>query len=215
MRTILWSIIAILMAVPAFATPPYYHNQAVIKKDVVVVKEKLVEFDADTYLGLGGYYAIQEELADKHNVNKQLIKKDEQIDALIRLLEAKYNNGNPVTPPTEQPPVDEPVLPPSPPTPVDDNSLDGQVFKIFKTNCINCHGPNQSQGKLKLIDSDTKGSFLVDNAKKAHRIYDRVQGFKLKERGLQAMPVGGHALEDADLQTLWVWTVKELDKVLK
>jgi hypothetical protein len=220
MRTFILSIIILcgLLAITGDATPPYhYNNQAVVKKDVVVVKEKVVEYDADTYLGLGGYYHVAEELAEKHNVDKQIEKKDAQIDALLatlnKLLETKYKNGD-VKP--VEPTVPEPSSPPSEPEPVPTNdSLDAQVFKIFKNNCIDCHGPTQSKGKLKLIDRDDKGNFLVNNAKSAHRIYDRVQGFKLKERGLQLMPIGGHQIEDADLQTLWVWTVRELDKVTK
>jgi mono/diheme cytochrome c family protein len=224
MRTSFFALSIFFLALAAInAAPPYYYNQAVVKKDVVVVKEKVVEFDADTYLGLGGYYAVVDELADKHSLDKRLDKKDEQIgqlisqvDILLKKLEGKYNPGDvkPVEPvPTVIP---EPSSPPSEPAPVPTNdNLDAQVFKIFKDNCIDCHGPAQSKGKLKLIDRDDKGNFLVNNSKIAHRIYDRVQGFKLRERGLQLMPIGGHQIEDNDLQTLWVWTVRELDKVTK
>jgi len=198
------------MAGLAVATPPYYYNKPV-KQDTVIVKEKVVEFDSDVYLGLGGYYAVGEQLAEKHSTSKLLEKQASQIDELIKLLKDKYNNGE--TKPTEQPQPVDPVSPPSDPVPVPNvSSLSSQVFQIFKNNCINCHGPNQAEGKLRLIANDEKGNYLAKVAR-PYRVYDRVAGIRLNERKLKLMPVGGHHLSDEDVSTIWLWAVQEMDKV--
>lgn len=206
-----------LLALTSEGTPPYYAQQKVINQDKVIVKEKLVEFDADTYLGLGGYYSVQENLAQKHDTGALLQKQSEQIDALIRLLEAKYKGE---VKPTVPAPIEPPVVvtpPPGEPTPVVPQvptaGLNAQVYQIFKTNCVNCHGPNQASGKLQLIGRDAQGDYLVDVGIRAFKVYDRTAGIRLAERKLKLMPIGGTALSDEDVSTIWLWAMANYKEV--
>lgn len=202
MRTL--ALAFILFSGIALATPPYHANQ-VVKKDVVVVKEKVVEFDADYYLGLDGYYAAQDKAVAEHGSGARLERLESQVDILIKALADKYNLGGE----TKPKPVTPEVSPPSgDPKPVD--SLNAQVFTIFKKNCITCHGPNQAAGKLKLIGRDNQGDFLVDVGLKAFKVYDRVAGIHLQDRGLDLMPLNKQPLSDEDVQTIWVWAISSL-----
>ncbi len=202
-----YSVMLMLMVGVVCGTHPY--APYVANKDTVIVKQKIVEFDADTYLGLQGYYAVQDDAVAKHGVAAQLTKKDDQIDALIKLLEKKYGEV--------KPDVNPPELPPTPPVevkPDSDTNVNAKVFAIFKKNCVSCHGPNQASGKLKLIDRDAKGEFLVNVGLKSVRVYDRVKGEHLKERGLDLMPLNKGPIDDKDVLAIYLWMIETTDKLI-
>lgn len=209
-----FTILVIGLGLAVYATPPYQqHYYPPAKQDVVIVKQKVVEFDADTYLGLEGYYSIQNELVDKHGSAAQLKKKDDQIDALIRLLESKYKSDKPGQ---DNPPVETPANPEQPSQPPSaGEDLNAQVFQIFKKSCATCHGPTQSSGKLRLIGRDDKGEFLVDIGLKSARVYDRVLGNHLKERGLALMPLNKGQLSDEDVSTIHLWNTQNIERFIK
>lgn len=212
MRGMLYSLVGvILLCVPTMAG--HNHRQA------VVVKQRVVEFDARTFLGVDGYYStinqiraekFQEQQAQYERI---LIEQKAQIQLLKELL-GQGIIPNPVTPEPVEP---EPgPVPPKPIQPVDPGDyvptqLDGAVFELFNNNCKKCHGKDDGAGGIKLIDAETDSLVLLPLEWRAH-VHDLVNGVNLKERDLRAMPPG-NPLNNEDVETLRLWMLEEASRL--
>lgn len=195
MKYILFLFLAILPSL-ALAT---YPNQVIQIQGAYpqnVVQRHTVEFDAQTYLGLNGYTGVVDKLK-----SQQL--KQNQIDSatladLISILKKVLEN---------QKTTDISVPQPSQPTPTTSDSLDKQVYNIFKSKCANCHSDATASGGLKLITNN--GGLYNLNANDRNEIYYRTAGGVLSELKLDLMPRGAPPLSDSEVKTLGIWALKK------
>lgn len=174
----------------------------------VIVRQKTVEFDADTYLGLQGYYSVvdklQAEKLQKEELNADTLK---ALIEIVKILLEKQGNGG-VIPNIPTVPKPEPKPEPKP-----TDSLDSKVFKIFNDNCKQCHNTNNASKGLKLIGTDSQGDFLYDlSLAKRVKVFDSVNGVGLAERGKKLMPLESQALSDIDVETLRLWMIAKAEK---
>ncbi len=179
----------------------------------VDILQKSVEFDAEYFLGLDGYYDVVNELQEQEYVKDKdiILKQSEQIDKLINLLEQtlrqqQLNNGiKPVTP------VQPESVEPKPEIPTD---LNGKVFTIFSANCASCHGSDTPKAGLRLLGTDTDGTKRLNNLSLSDRVrvYDHTAGINLKERGKKLMPLGKAPLSDAEVNILRLWMIAKAEE---
>lgn len=181
----------------AYATDHFRHGHV----QQQIIRERVVEFDADYNLGYDGYMQKAEQLVqDKEELNATTIK--DLISIVKTLIELKKEVG-PILPRNK--PADEPT--PTVPEAPKPSSLEEQVTAIFdKYNCTSCHNSTKQSGKLNL-DDVTKLDTLT-----ALNIYDRTEGRGLRERGLKLMPVSGEAVNDEDVTTLKLWLMDLAEK---
>jgi len=172
----------------------------------VDVIQKTVEFDAEYFLGLQGYYDVVNELQEReYTKDKDIIRKQsDQIDKLIQLLEQSLREKTgEVTKPTPQPEPQPEV-----------SDLNKRVFDIFTKSCVDCHGDKSPKKGLQLVGQDPDGTKWLSDLSLAKRVlvYDHTAGIDLKSRGKKLMPLGGPALLDAEVETLRLWMIESTKK---
>lgn len=186
-------LLVVLLPFISYGTDPH-----VIRK-AVVVPQKVVEFDADYFLGEDYYYQLGQKLVDDKNKSRDDEIKDlkSKLDLLLTLL-SKGNNGQGQQPglPTPPPPEPEPVK----------NEINDKILTLWNRKCVNCHGTTPQNNGLTLV----KGGSLEDLSLEQRLItYDRVLGYKLQERGLAKMPKGG-SLTDEEVNLVYEWCLDKL-----
>lgn len=195
------TILITLIATEVYATDRYF----VQPQQNVVVRKKTVEFDADTFIGLQGYYSVVEKL--KAEEKAQSVDK-ETLDKLLELLKIllqKEANGGTAVPQT-------PITPQEPPKP-ETPTLDKKVYEIFTRDCKSCHSQEKASGGLVLVGKDNKGEYLNDlTLSQRLLVHDRTYGVGLQERNLKRMPLQGKPLLDADVETLRLWALDKASK---
>ncbi len=189
------------------------------------VVQKTVQFDADYFLGINGYYDVVEDLRTAKYVETQSVleKQQSQINQLIALLTQKAIAETPqVTPVTPVIP-EVPTVPTVPDVPTTDTNvpqeataLDVKTFRIFINKCAKCHSDDKAKAGLSLVSIDTSGEYL-NNIPLAMRviIHDHASGIGLEARGKKLMPLGGPPLSDEDVELLRLWTVEKAEKIKK
>lgn len=181
------------------------YNFAFNGKEIVNVIEKRVQINPDLFLGLDGYYALGESI----NVEKQA-ELDDGFKALVdenRKLQAKLDvliqilSGGATPAPTPAPNEgSEPVTPTQPPV-EPKNTLNDQVYKLFKQQCFVCHKTNANG--LQLFNED--GTGLADlSLSDAVTIHHRTEGIVLHE-GETLMPKGKQPLSADEMKLVKRW----------
>lgn len=183
----------------------------------VDILQKTVEFDAEYFLGLNGYYDVVNELqAQEYTKDKDIIlKQTEQIDKLINLLEQTLkqqqrlqNGGNSAS-------IEPEIETPSNPDPdVEASDLNSKVFFIFSESCASCHGDKSPKKGLQLVGKDSDGTKWLNNLSLDDRVlvYDHTAGVKLKERGKKLMPLGEEPLSDSDVDIIRLWMIAKAEE---
>lgn len=206
MKFLVYSLCAVLALTPSFAfATNYYNNQ-----QNVIIRQKVVEFDARTYLGTDGYYTVGEQLKNKKSADLQseVDQLKAQLDLLIKLLGGN-GQGKPVQPAPEQPTTPLPApQQPSEPSAGEPTKLDLEVFDIFTKSCVKCHG-EKGDGDLVLLKKDGQGAYTVmpdlDTDTRVI-VHHRVNGVNLN--GEAHMPKGGQ-LTDKEVEALRLWSVQK------
>lgn len=180
------------------------------------VVQKNVEFDADYFLGANGYYQVADKLVAQQETRDHdiILRQSEQIDELIKLLEAVLSKQG-IDVPEELVPEDTP--------PVETEGgligteLDQTVAAIFTESCVGCHGQNSPKAGLMLMGEEENGERWLRNLSLAERtmVYDYTVGINLKERGKKLMPLGGQPLPDAQIEALRLWMVTKAEESIK
>lgn len=177
-----------LLAMPVMATD-------------VIVRQRVVQFDPNTYLGLQGYYSHGQKLVAEDNAKKdeELKILREQVEELKKMTLAlqSLTLGNvagkvpakPVEP--EQKPVD---------------ALEAKVLSLYLDKCAKCHGDTKQDGDLTLVKD---GKLVIsdnDSLELANRelVFHRTDASLLLE-GEARMPKGSAPLTDEEVKTLKLW----------
>lgn len=178
--------------------------------DTVIVKQRVVQFDPNTFLGTNGYYAHGENLRSQRQTQDdatlEALKEQNKIlrELVAAVLAGKGNTGNidKLDKPEKPEKPEKPVDPPLPP----DNStlIEKEVLKIFKDNCVKCHGETKADGGLSLVKNDK----LVDiPLGKMILVHHRTNGVNLN--GDVKMPKGNNGLSDEQVELLRMWLVEK------
>lgn len=168
----------------------------------VIVRQRVVQFDPNTYLGIQGYYTHGQQLIQRNEVEKaeeiRLLK--EQLDELKKQTAALQqivlgNGGNPGQPL----PKPEDNTPPK-------SVLEEKVLKIYTEKCAKCHADENDDGGLTLL----KGGKLVIHENDKEELAIRTNVFLRTDAGLlqegeTRMPKGSPPLSDEDVNTLKLW----------
>jgi mono/diheme cytochrome c family protein len=178
----------------------YYDND----QARIVIRDKVVEYDPDYFLGTYGYYKIGDELREK--VEKQKVSDTEMklllLEKQIELLKLQMQKDcKPETPKT-----DVPTTPETPAAPKTDSSA---MVELVKARCFNCHGGPQTKGNLVLLKNDKLADLSLAQVDlvEIHTFFDE----HAKDAGLSRMPKGGKPLTDQELSVIRKW---RQDKVL-
>jgi hypothetical protein len=155
---------------------------------VVVVPQRIVQFDSAYFTGVNGYYQAGQTIAQE----KQAVQEDKldkiagSLDQLIKIL-----SGGKVEIPAAAPVV---PVPPKPQT----DTLSDQINALFKTKCYNCH-KDASNGTT-LFDKDGKVDVDVYGAINVHF---RTEGLALN--GKARMPKNGTPLSNSEMILIKKW----------
>lgn len=177
-KKITLGILLILCATSTYATQPA----------VVVVPQRIVQFDSAYFTGVNGYYQAGQTIAQE----KQAVQEDKldkiagSLDQLIKIL-----SGGKVEVPTTTP------VTPVPPKPQTD-TLSEQINNLFKTKCYNCH--KDASNDLALFDKDGKVDVDVYGAIDVHF---RTEGLALN--GKARMPKNGTPLTNSEMILIKTW----------
>jgi mono/diheme cytochrome c family protein len=184
-------ILSLLIPVSAFAT---YPNVIQVYPQNIIQRHS-VQFDADTFLGLPGYYGVMDK--QKIELGKQSQIDKENLNLALKII-LQNGGGNP---------VQSPIVAPQKEIAAEVDSLDKQVYNIFKKNCASCHNETTASGGLKLITKD--GGLYNLSGSDRSMVYFRTNN-AIRELSLALMPQNGTALQDNEVNTLKVWAVKKL-----
>lgn len=174
----------------------------------IIIRDKVVEYDPDRFLGVEGYYRLGEHLSEKseaekstkHELELELLQK--QIDLLKLQMEAAAKAG---AKPMPKPEVETPVEPEAPKV---ENTYEA-VTLLFSQKCSKCHGDTKKDGGLQLIKS---GALVDIGADEREKVFLRTFFPECVEKeGLAKMPKGGKALTDEEMNVVFKW---QLDKSL-
>lgn len=194
------------------------------------VPQKVIQFDSRYFSGIDGYFSTQN-LVNQQQTEERLSNLEEQLKELTRILSEINSKLGKINGPTNDDSTDvQPDVPnsdgDSDDTNTDNNSniptedgnvggepteLDIKSYTIFSTKCATCHGKENSEGGLRLIDKETESLFYQNLATRVN-IFDRVNGVGLQERGLARMPKNGQ-LSDEEVETLRLWMVEGAENV--
>lgn len=205
----------------------YHYNY----NNIAVVKQKIVEFDDRTYLGLDGYYSVGEQIREKARIEK--IAEDIELRTSLKEVAKALQDQNKLSKEGNlklelllkvlagekvPDPATKPVQPEQPEENPKDESkeevettdrdkateIDTKVYEIVKRDCASCHGKNSESIVLIKDDVLQKPSLLG-----LIEIVKRVRGDNL--HGAARMPKGKAALSDADVKILEDWMFEEVD----
>jgi len=204
-----------------------YYNNSYHNNDVVVL-QKQVLFDSRYFLGVNGYYQVGQDIQQKAQQSKydELNSRISNLEGKSQLLEKQNQTllqkigPGPIAPPQPTPePTPTPTPDPTPTPPTSENppdqpiytptQLDKQVYQIFNTKCITCHGADAKAG-LQLVKD---GSLLKPDLSDMVEIYDRVNGVDL--HGKARMPKGKPPLPTSDVNIIKAWMVEEANNLRK
>lgn len=169
----------------------------------VIVRQRVVQFDPNTYLGIQGYYTHGQQLIQRNEVEKaeeiRILK--EQLDELkkqtVALQQIVLGNGSTGNNPVQPPPIpDVPQVSP----------LEAKVLKIYTEKCAKCHADENDDGGLTLL----KDGKLVIHEDSKEELAIRTNVFLRTDAGLlqegeTRMPKGSPPLPDEDVNTLKLW----------
>lgn len=205
-------IILAILIIPSIALAGGYGYQT-YNNNAVIVKERQVEFNADTFLGLDGYYSHGQALKSKYaqieeNEKSQQIKALEEQNAILKAILDKLQNGGAVVPNNPE----EPQTPATPPANNNGNGLSGldaQIYTLFKTQCSKCHGDTRADGGLKLVSNGTLSEDIAGFTPKAFAertlTEQRVEGTHLD--GDARMPKGSPPLDQESVDLIKNWII--------
>jgi len=169
----------------------------------VIVRQRVVQFDPNTYLGIQGYYTHGQQLIQRNEVEKaeeiRILK--EQLDELkkqtVALQQIVLGNGGTGSNPVQPLPIpDVPQVSP----------LEAKVLKIYTEKCAKCHADENDDGGLTLL----KDGKLVIHEDSKEELAIRTNVFLRTDAGLlqegeTRMPKGSPPLPDEDVNTLKLW----------
>lgn len=192
MRWIVGFILALAMPITATATD-------------VVVRQRVVQFSPETYLGLQGYYSHGQKLLaqraqEESDAVKELREQNRILRDLVNAVLAR-NNG-------EVAPVPTPVPPPEP-------ELQKRVESLYLSKCAKCHGDTKQDGGLRLVQNGKIWFNPKDELELASRVvtHHRVNGVGLND-GEARMPKGAPQLSDDEVELLRLWALDKSIEVL-
>lgn len=174
----------------------------------VVVKQRVVQFDPNTFLGIQGYYSHGQNLrvqkSQEEDEKLKLLKEQNEIlkQMVNALLKGKVEGGAggalPVNP-------EEPAVP----------ELETKVLEIYSTKCAKCHGDTKADGGLALVKDGKLVKDQNDGIELAIRnvVHHRVNGVSLSE-GEVRMPKGAPALSNEEVEVLRLWTIDKSIEIL-
>lgn len=222
MKFALTSILLLIFPSICFGGTPYrsygYYHQPTI------VKQKVVEFDADYFLGLKGY-VIAGQKAEHNSHERDKVRDEallEALKALNKVLEGGVTAGGqmPVNP--ESP---APIPEPQQPSAESGTELDRKALAIFFRDCKTCHFDSKESGGVKLGETYTRDGkefarlFIEEDEcrelAKRNLIHDSVNGVGLADRGKKLMPMSGDKLSDEDVETLRLWSLEKAEAIFK
>lgn len=172
-----------------------------------IIRQRVVQFDPNTFLGTNGYYAHGENLRAQRQTQDdatlEALKEQNKIlrELVAAVLAGKGNAGN--IDKIDKP--EKPEKPVDPPVPPDNSTpIEKEVLKIFKDNCVKCHGETKADGGLSLVKNDK----LVDiPLSKMILVHHRTNGVNLN--GDAKMPKGNNGLSDEQVELLRMWLVEK------
>lgn len=202
-------LITSIMFISLIANEAYanHFNFVVRNQDIVNVIEKRVQINADTFLGLDGYYAIgdtidaekQGEYTDKlAELEAKVNQFEAKIDILISILSGKTPTPTPA-PADNTPPTDDGTTEPA--EPVEPKGLEGEVYKLLRANCYSCHKTDGNG--LRLFTEDGK-SLATLSLNDVVNIHHRTEGIVLHD-GETLMPKGKQPLSADEMKLIKRW----------
>lgn len=163
-----------------------------------IVKQRVVQFDPNTYLGVQGYYTHGENLrVQKSTEESETLKELREQNKILRDLVNAVLAGRKLP----ESPVEEPVQPSG-------NPLEQAVLKIFVEKCAKCHGDTKQDGGLTLVK---EGKLFDITSEEAFSVFDRSNGVDL-EADEARMPKGAPALSDEEVKVLYKWAKSKTKK---
>jgi mono/diheme cytochrome c family protein len=170
-----------------------------------VVKQRVVQFDPNTFLGVQGYYTHGQNLrvqkSQEEDEKLKLLKEQNEIlKQMVNALLKGKGAGDTGTLPTKP---EEPAVP----------ELESKVLEIYSNKCAKCHGDTKADGGLTLVKDGKLVKDQNDGVELAIRniVHHRVNGVSLSD-GEVRMPKGAPALSNEEVEVLRLWTVdKSID----
>lgn len=157
----------------------------------VIVRDKVVEYDPDRFIGAYGLYDIADGLTEKHEEEKKN-HYDLEIDLLqkqIELLKLQLQLKGVTVPVPDVKPEEKPVVSPY-----------SEVTSLFVSKCAKCHGDSKQDAGLKLIEN---GKLVDLSAEELNSVHVRTYYSKeAKDAGLARMPKGAPPLTDAEMKLI-------------
>lgn len=157
----------------------------------VIVRDKVVEYDPDRFIGAYGLYEIADGLVEKH----EEAKKDHhelEIDLLqkqIELLKLQLQLKGGIVPVQPGKPEEKPVASPY-----------SEVTSLFVNKCAKCHGDSKQDAGLRLIENGKLADLSAEDLNSVHvRTYYSQEA---KDAGLARMPKGSPPLSDAEMKLI-------------
>lgn len=205
-KVILGIIVLVLVGMGAVYAGNGYYSHNYDEPARIIIRDKVVEYDPDYFLGAEGYYKLGDELREKFTQRKaseaemRLLLLEKQIE-LMKLELQKSKNCKP-----ETPDVAAPEVPAEPEAPTTNNAA---IVELVKARCYNCHGGPQTKGNLVLMKDEKLVDLTLAQVDKVeiHTFFDEAA----KDAGLTQMPKGGKPLTDDELKIIRKW---RQDKVL-
>jgi hypothetical protein len=166
----------------------------------VVTKQRQVQFNADTYRGYSGYYAIGQEIEKQKQAQTQtdLVSLKEELAEIAKAIrELKGNvSGDKDTSVTPEPPKVDKVT--------------SDFTTLMKTKCYTCHKGGTATG-FEIFDKE--GNLTVDLPKSVW-VHKYTEGITLGQ-GEKAMPKGGKLLTNDEMKIVKLYVEYEAKKLLK
>lgn len=160
----------------------------------VIVRDKIVEYDADRFIGAYGLYEVADGLVEVKQHERENAYKDQiellqkQIEVLTLQLQLK---GVDVAPKDDEPVKDKFAA----------------VTSLFISKCAKCHGDTKQDGGLQLI---ADGRLVDLDAAEASQVYIRTYFSEAASKaGLARMPKGAPALSDEEMKVVDEWLVNK------
>jgi mono/diheme cytochrome c family protein len=206
-------IILAILLIPSIALAGGYGINHGFYNNQTIIKERQVEFNGDTFLGLDGYYSHGQALKAKYDAieaqeeREHLKAVKEQNEILRKMLEEllKRQGGG------GQPNPEEPQTPTPPPANNNLSGLDADVYALFKEKCSKCHGDARADGGLKMVSNDTLAEDIAGFTPKAFArrtlIEQRTEATHLN--GDARMPKGSPPLDQEQVDLIKNWVIEK------
>lgn len=161
----------------------------------VIVRDKIVEYDADRFIGAYGLYEVADGLVEVKQHERENSYKDEieLLQKQIELLKLQLQlRGGEVDTKDDMPPEKDKFA---------------SITSLFISKCSKCHGDTKQDGGLQLI----KDGRLVDiDATEANAVFIRTYFSEAASKaGLARMPKGSPALSNEEMNIIDEWLVNK------